>query len=152
LNTTGRHVLAEYYGCAPEILDDPGRIGELLNAAARAAGATVVQSVVHTFSPQGVTGVVVVEESHFSIHTWPEHGYAAVDAFTCGDCRPERVTGLLARGLGALTCEVMVMRRGAGRPGASIEVVRHAAERVEPTAGRGLEHGDQGRYERSMAR
>ncbi|RMH41726.1 MAG: adenosylmethionine decarboxylase, partial [Deltaproteobacteria bacterium] len=84
LDTRSRHVLAEYHGCDPAVLDDRGTIEPLMRRAAQAAGATVVGSMFHEFAPQGVSGVVVVEESHLSIHTWPEYGYAAVDFFTCG--------------------------------------------------------------------
>ena len=81
----GRHLIVEYTGCDRNILDDARLIEEHMNNAAKAAGATVIQSVFHQFSPQGVSGVVVIAESHISIHTWPEYGYAAVDFFTCGE-------------------------------------------------------------------
>ena len=88
MNALGRHLLAEFYDCASPALNDPARIEALMNEAARRSGATVVQSVFHAFSPHGVSGVVVVEESHLAVHTWPEHNYAAVDYFSCGavDC------------------------------------------------------------------
>ena len=85
METRGRHLLLEFRGCDSRVLNDRPTIQALMEDAARAAQATIVDSLFHTFSPQGVTGVVVVEESHFSIHTWPETGYAAVDVFTCGD-------------------------------------------------------------------
>lgn len=81
----GRHLIVEYTGCNRNILDDARLIEEHMNKAAQAAGATIIQSVFHQFSPQGVSGVVVIAESHISIHTWPEYGYAAVDFFTCGE-------------------------------------------------------------------
>ena len=81
----GRHVLVEYFDCPSSTLDDPAAIEKHMVAAARTAGATVIQSTFHHFSPHGVSGVVVIEESHLAIHTWPEFGYAAVDLFTCGD-------------------------------------------------------------------
>ena len=81
----GRHLLAEFYNCESGVLNDPEQIERLMNEAARLSGATVVQSVFHVFSPHGVSGVVVVEESHLAVHTWPEYGYAAVDYFSCGD-------------------------------------------------------------------
>jgi S-adenosylmethionine decarboxylase proenzyme len=80
-----RHVLAEYYGCEPGLLDDPARLQPLLEAAVRAAKAVVIKTQLHHFSPQGVSGVVILAESHLAVHTWPEHGYAAVEIFTCGD-------------------------------------------------------------------
>lgn len=81
----GRHILAEIYGCDFDILNDLKRIEEIMINAALEAGAEVREFVFHRFSPQGVSGVVVISESHLTIHTWPELGYAAVDVFTCGD-------------------------------------------------------------------
>lgn len=80
----GRHVLAEVYGCEFRILNDLDRIREILVSAALSAGAEVRETAFHRFSPQGVSGVVVISESHIAIHTWPELGYAALDVFTCG--------------------------------------------------------------------
>ncbi len=80
----GRHVLVEMYDCDPVILDDLEKIRQEMLEAAVVAGSTIVGQCFHRFSPQGVSGVVVIAESHFSIHTWPEYGYAAVDLFTCG--------------------------------------------------------------------
>ncbi|WP_303674461.1 adenosylmethionine decarboxylase [Vampirovibrio chlorellavorus] len=80
----GRHLLVEFYGCQPETLDSVTAIETHMNAAALACGATIVQSTFHRFQPWGVSGVVVIAESHLAIHTWPEHGYASVDLYTCG--------------------------------------------------------------------
>ncbi|GAW91889.1 adenosylmethionine decarboxylase [Calderihabitans maritimus] len=85
MNALGRHVLAEVYGCSFEILNDIDRVEEIMVQAALKAGAEVREVVFHKFSPQGVSGVVVISESHLAIHTWPELGYAAVDVFTCGE-------------------------------------------------------------------
>ncbi|MTI95678.1 MAG: S-adenosylmethionine decarboxylase proenzyme [Firmicutes bacterium] len=81
----GRHVLAEIYGCKEEILNDIQTVEKIMVKAALVAGAEVREVAFHKFSPQGVSGVVVISESHLAIHTWPELGYAAVDVFTCGD-------------------------------------------------------------------
>ncbi len=85
MNQLGRHILAEVYGCPADILNDVRKIEEVLVNAALEAGAEVREVVFHKFSPQGVSGVVVISESHLAIHTWPELGYAALDVFTCGD-------------------------------------------------------------------
>ncbi len=84
MSALGRHILAEFYGCPQEILCNLDLIKESMVAAAIEAGAEVRETVFHQFSPQGVSGVVVISESHLAIHTWPEYGYAAVDVFTCG--------------------------------------------------------------------
>ncbi|WP_027364186.1 adenosylmethionine decarboxylase [Desulfotruncus alcoholivorax] len=81
----GRHVLAEIYGCKFDILNDIKKVEKIMVEAALEAGAEVREYVFHKFSPQGVSGVVVISESHLAIHTWPELGYAAVDVFTCGE-------------------------------------------------------------------
>lgn len=84
-NALGRHILCEVYGCDPEVLNDRKAIEQILVDAALKAGAEIREVAFHKFSPQGVSGVVVISESHLTIHTWPELGYAAVDVFTCGD-------------------------------------------------------------------
>jgi S-adenosylmethionine decarboxylase len=85
LNALGRHILAEFYGCSAGILNDAAKVERVMVDAALEAGAEVREVAFHKFSPQGVSGVVVISESHLAIHTWPELQYAAVDVFTCGD-------------------------------------------------------------------
>ena len=85
MNFLGKHSIAEYYDCDRDIINDQNLIEKIMLEAVEISGATLVKTVFHKFSPHGVTGVVVVAESHFSIHTWPEYGYCAVDIFTCGD-------------------------------------------------------------------
>lgn len=80
----GRHLLLELHDCPDQILKDTHFLETEMRAAAERMGATVVTSNFHTFSPYGVSGVVIIQESHLTIHTWPEHGYAAIDIFTCG--------------------------------------------------------------------
>ena len=81
----GKHILAEYLECECTYLDSEGAIRNLMLEAASKIGATIVGDIFHHFSPQGVTGVVVIAESHLAIHTWPEFRYASVDLFTCGN-------------------------------------------------------------------
>jgi spermidine synthase len=81
----GRHLLVDLYGCTRELLNDVDFVRQRLLAAAEQVGATVVDAHFHSFSPCGVTGTVSIQESHLSVHTWPEHLYAAIDIFTCGD-------------------------------------------------------------------
>ncbi|MGL5232918.1 MAG: adenosylmethionine decarboxylase [Fusobacteriaceae bacterium] len=85
LETLGRHILVEFYNCNEDIMRDPVLVEKFMNEAARRADATIVNSVFHHFNPYGVSGAVIISESHLAIHTWPEYGYAAVDVFTCGD-------------------------------------------------------------------
>lgn len=85
MNALGNHILVEFSGCTPQIMNEVSTIEQGMVDAAIKAGATVINSTFHHFSPYGVSGVVVIQESHLAIHTWPEYGYAAVDLFTCGD-------------------------------------------------------------------
>ena len=107
-------MLVEYRGANPAVLQDADQIQALLVRAAEAAGATVVQVILHRFSPQGVSGVVLVEESHLSIHTWPETGYAAVDFYTCGDSDPEAAHRVLVSAFEPSGWELMMVDRGDG--------------------------------------
>lgn len=81
----GNHILVEFMNCDPHIMNDVAGIERDMVAAAQKAQATVINATFHHFSPFGVSGVVVIQESHLAIHTWPEYGYAAVDLFTCGE-------------------------------------------------------------------
>lgn len=85
MKALGRHILVEYYQCNQETMDNVELIRRLMLEAAEVSGASIVKEVFHRFSPHGVSGTVVIAESHLAIHTWPEYGYAAVDLFTCGD-------------------------------------------------------------------
>jgi S-adenosylmethionine decarboxylase len=84
LNFLGRHLIAEFYDCDSSALNDLEKIKKNMIESALIAGATVVNTSFNRFQPFGISGVVIISESHFTIHTWPEYGYAAVDLFTCG--------------------------------------------------------------------
>lgn len=109
----GRHFIFELFGCERERLDDlPGIQGAMI-AGAENAGATVVGKVFHKFVPKGVTGVVIIAESHLSIHTWPELGYAAVDIFTCNDrTDPLKAFDAISGFLRPASTSVMEIKRG----------------------------------------
>jgi S-adenosylmethionine decarboxylase len=85
MQALGRQILVEFYNCDREVLNNEALIREILIEGVRRSRATVITDTFHSFSPHGVSGVVVIAESHVAIHTWPEHGYAAVDIFTCGE-------------------------------------------------------------------
>ena len=82
-NILGKQRMLELYGCETALLDDIAFIKKSMLKAAEIANATIVQQYFHQFSPFGVSGTVVIAESHINIHTWPEHNYAAIDIFTC---------------------------------------------------------------------
>jgi S-adenosylmethionine decarboxylase len=109
----GRQVAAEYYGCDAALLASPERIEAVMREAALACGATIVNALFHHFNPHGVSGAVIIAESHLAIHTWPEHGYAAVDVFTCGETiDPAEAVAHLAVALGAVEHTATLVRRG----------------------------------------
>lgn len=109
----GYHLLLELHDCAPACLDSPPEVESIITAAAREAGATVVTATFHHFSPHGVSGVLVIAESHIAAHTWPEYRYAAIDAFTCGDASLlERVEQLLVAGFQAQSHQRTIVQRG----------------------------------------
>ena len=111
--TLGTHLLLELNECNATLLDDMELVKRALLDAAEEAGATVVGEVFHKFSPVGVTGIVCIAESHISIHTWPEHAYAAADIFTCGEkFKPLEAAHLIAESLQAQHCSVMEVKRG----------------------------------------
>ena len=98
----GKHCILELYDCDPSKLDDETFLRHTITTAAQRAGATLLNLITHRFEPQGVTGLALLAESHISIHTWPENGYAAVDVFTCGDhTMPEKACEVLCEDLGA---------------------------------------------------
>jgi S-adenosylmethionine decarboxylase len=109
----GRHLLLDLSGVAPDTLRDSAGIERLLHAAAVLAGATPLGTQFHHFGAgAGVTGVVILQESHISIHTWPEHGFAAVDIFMCGDARPEDAARHIVEQTGPARHSQRVIARG----------------------------------------
>ncbi len=115
MNVLGTHLLLELRDCDPQLLDDLGYIRQELLRAAAAVDAHVVGESFHQFAPQGVTGILSIAESHISIHTWPEHGYAAADVFTCGDhTMPERAAAVIIDALRCQDPEITQIRRGFG--------------------------------------
>jgi S-adenosylmethionine decarboxylase len=113
MNALGKHILAEYKSCDVSILNDIQKIENLLLKAAGEAGAFVMGSSFHRFEPHGVSGVVIISESHLAIHTWPELGYAAVDIFTCGDeVTPEASFEFLERSLKSQDASFKTIIRG----------------------------------------
>ncbi len=113
MQALGRHVLAEVYGCRFEALNDIQKVEDIMVNAALEAGAEIREVVFHKFSPQGVSGVVVISESHLAIHTWPELGYAAVDVFTCGEkVNPWDACNFVAEAFGAGYVNAQEIKRG----------------------------------------
>ena len=113
MNALGKHLLLELKDCDKEVLNDLDFLKGTLLAAARESGCTVLGESFHQFNPHGVSGVVVVAESHLFIHTWPEYGYVAADIFTCGtSVQPGKAAELLIRKLGAKSHSIVELQRG----------------------------------------
>ena len=113
MNALGKHLLVELNDCDDKLLDDIDFIKDVMLAAANEAGATVLGESFHQFSPQGVSGVILIAESHLSIHTWPEHGYAGADIFTCGTrVQPEKAAEVIIARLKPRTHSIILMYRG----------------------------------------
>ncbi len=109
----GKHLLVELYDCDSKFLNNSALVEREMQKAARAAKATIVRSTFHTFSPYGVSGVVVIAESHLTIHTWPEHNYAAVDIFTCGtSVEPYTAYQVLKDAFRSKNSSVIELKRG----------------------------------------
>jgi len=114
LKSLGKHIILELYGCPAELLSQPNEIQQVMESAAVAMNATIVKCTFHHFSPLGVSGVIIIMESHLTIHTWPEYGYAAVDIFTCGILDIEAGVKLLEQELKASKIEKQMIERGKG--------------------------------------
>ncbi len=109
----GYHYFFEFYDCPSDKLSLIEPVRQAMLEAAESSGASIVNDVFHQFNPQGVSGVVVIKESHLSIHTWPEHGYAAVDFFTCSlKTYPKKAMQHLAQKLGSTRTEMQYFERG----------------------------------------
>ena len=122
MNALGRHLLLELKFCNREMLDDLEYLKTSLIETAQKIGATVLNNVFHQFCPQGVSGVVVIAESHLCIHTWPEYGYAAVDIFTCGNTiDPRDAVELLVDKLDAQEHSFREIERGLLREMVTVE-------------------------------
>ncbi len=113
MNVLGKHVLLELKECNPQLLNDVEHVRNSLFMAAENVGAHVVGETFHQFSPQGVTGILSIAESHISIHTWPEYGYAAADIFTCGSSfQPLEAAYILIEQLESKDQDITEVQRG----------------------------------------
>ena len=113
MEARGTHIICELSGCDTRVLTDLKRVRSIMVSAAKVANAEILKVAFHRFQPHGVSGVVVIAESHMSIHTWPESGYAAVDFYTCGDrADPWRACQYAAEKLGAQTMLTTEVKRG----------------------------------------
>ena len=112
MKVLGRHLLIECYGCSTEVLSSVGLVEEAMVCAANESKAQIVDVVFHRFEPHGVSGVVVIRESHFAIHTWPEYKFASLDIYICGNIDPWVATRCVIKKLDAKHFTPLDMRRG----------------------------------------
>ncbi|TDI31072.1 MAG: adenosylmethionine decarboxylase [Acidobacteria bacterium] len=112
MKTIGRHLIVEFYRCQDALLDDLEGIRRVMLETAEVIGATVMGATFHRFTPQGVSGTVVISESHLSVHTWPEYSYVSVDIYTCGGLDPRLGFRHLEQQLGARESRVQEILRG----------------------------------------
>ena len=109
----GHHYIVEASGCDPKIISSVDKVQQILVKAAEIAEAQVWSISVNRFPPQGVSGVIVISESHISTHTWPEYGYVALDFYTCGDSvDPEKAVFYAVGAFGASTSHITEITRG----------------------------------------
>ncbi|MCI0547447.1 MAG: adenosylmethionine decarboxylase [Candidatus Rokubacteria bacterium] len=113
MQALGRHLLLELFDCDAEAINSLEAVKTSMVEAARRAQATIVDVLFHEFNPFGISGVVVIAESHLAIHTWPEYRYAAVDVFSCGDLlQPQVAAEYLVQQFGAARASVVELQRG----------------------------------------
>ena len=127
METRAKHLLVELRECAADALNDLERLQALMRRAALASGATIVGEAFHRYAPHGVTGVLLLEESHFSLHTWPEAGYAALDFYTCGALDPEPAARVVAEGVGAARVVSMQVERGLSEAEGALSLGRRSS-------------------------
>jgi len=111
--TLGLHILADLYGVSPDLIDKVEDIRHLLESAVEAANLTKISSHYYQFNPHGATGMILLAESHISIHTWPEYGLATVDVYTCGDSfKAYKATDYIVSKLSPTRVDIQVYDRG----------------------------------------
>ncbi len=109
----GHHWLIELKDCQVDLLSEVGQVARIMEDAVAVSGATKVESRFHQFNPYGVSGVIIIMESHFTIHTWPEYAYAAVDIFTCGNSiDTAKAVAFLQAAFGASSVQTQLFERG----------------------------------------
>jgi len=108
----GQHYLVEFIDCNPEKLKFVKEVGDILSRAAKVSETTMLEQYFWQFDPVGVTGMIMIAESHFSVHTWPEDNYAAFDILTCGEMYPEKAIELIKNEFEAQTVDIQIIDRG----------------------------------------
>ena len=108
-------LFVDLYGCDEKLLDDMEAIRVIARRMVEEIGAQIVEECTHKFEPIGVTYIAVITMSHFSIHTWPEYGYAAVDVFSCEEEVPQKLADCLKKAFGAKSAVTNEFKRNVER-------------------------------------
>lgn len=113
MRSLGRHLMVELFNCDSKVLNDVHKVETIMVDAAKHAHARIVDVVFHTFNPHGISGVIVIAESHLAIHTWPEFGFASIDIYTCGtEINPWRAYHYMVKKFKAKSMTAVEMKRG----------------------------------------
>ena len=113
MKSLGKHLLIEFYGCDAHLLNDRRKVKQIMVESAKAAKVKIIDSKFHRFNPHGVSGVIVIAESHLSIHTWPEYGFASIDIYTCGNViNPWKAYQYLVKKFKPKNSTAMELKRG----------------------------------------
>ena len=113
-DNVAKQLMADLRECDSSVLDSVQMISSIAREAVAALGAEIVEECVHRFEPIGVSYVAIISASHFSIHTWPEYGFAAVDVFSCADDVHKGITDFIAQALGAQDVSIRIVDRNIG--------------------------------------
>lgn len=131
MDTHGRHVIADFWNCETTILDDQDQLEKMMIEAALESGADIQEVIFHKFHPQGISGVVVISESHLSIHSFPENRFASIDVYTCGDrIDPGVAAQYISKQLVPGKVDCILVPRGIGKLQAKTIVLESNPERV----------------------
>jgi len=125
MNYLGRHFLAEFYNCSSETLNDEKKVADIMTKAVEASKATIIKPFFHKFSPHGISGIIVIAESHLAIHTWPEYSFAAVDLFSCGDFDFTESLKFIRDNLNAKDYSILSIKRGTNVNSSSDSSINH---------------------------
>ncbi len=113
MKALGRHLIGDFFDCDCELINDVNQVKRIMVTAAEIVKAHIVDISFHTFNPHGISGVIVIAESHLAIHTWPEYGYCSIDIYTCGDeLDPWIAFEYMNKEFKAKRTSVMEMKRG----------------------------------------
>jgi S-adenosylmethionine decarboxylase len=116
LNVEGKHIIIDAFECDSSLLNNMTHLEQLLTKAAQDAGMEILYSYFYQFTPQGITGMLILSTSHISIHTWPEEGYASLDFYTCGEHDPMGQVEFLLKGLFSKRAMIYPIARGVAQP------------------------------------